>query len=233
MSTIDTIKVQMQSLIDGANEKTGKEDKTLTDAVCSLSDGYMAKTCPSGTHIKYNLYKVSLSEAYTGKVTFNSSSTYNLDSVTLNGVPTAATSTTTGVATTTDLSGDVIVGTIHYKISDNNGLIVDGCGAMQDYSSFAGMPWTSSRDSISEIAIWDGVTHIGDRSFYRCINATKASIPLSVKSIGDSAFYRCDKLTEVIYKGTKAEWYALMEKTGTNNGLLSGASLIVCSDGTI
>lgn len=47
------------------------------------------------------------------------------------------------------------------------------------------------------LEIPDGITSIGDFTFYGCSNITSVSIPYSVKSIGRYAFYLCKSITDV------------------------------------
>lgn len=47
------------------------------------------------------------------------------------------------------------------------------------------------------LEIPDGITSIGDFTFYGCSNITSVSIPYSVKSIGRYAFYLCESITDV------------------------------------
>ena len=126
-----------------------------------------------------------------------------------------------------DLVCDVCEGEmdgVYYTLSDSGVLTIYGKGAMEDYASFTGMPWSAQRDNVTEIVIEEGITHIGARSFYRCILATKVTIADSVESIGDSAFYRCDSLSSVDFLGDKAQWEALVAATGTNNEKLTAAT---------
>ena len=132
-----------------------------------------------------------------------------------------------------DLVCDVCEGEmdgVYYTLSDSGVLTIYGKGRMEDYASFTGMPWSAERDNVKEIVIEEGITHIGARSFYRCILATKVTIAASVKSIGDSAFYRCDSLKNVTFGGDKAQWDELVAASGTNNEKLTGAAVEwVCS----
>ena len=48
-----------------------------------------------------------------------------------------------------------------------------------------------------DVVIPDGVTRIGDKSFYWNLSATSVFIPESVTSIGWMAFSRCNLLTEM------------------------------------
>ena len=50
---------------------------------------------------------------------------------------------------------------------------------------------------ITEITIPEGVTSIGERTFYNCTSLTEINIPDSVTSIGTGAFQNCSSLTSV------------------------------------
>ncbi len=50
---------------------------------------------------------------------------------------------------------------------------------------------------VTNLAIPDSVTSIGDCAFYMCTSLTSITIPDSVTSIGNSAFYKCTSLTSV------------------------------------
>ena len=50
---------------------------------------------------------------------------------------------------------------------------------------------------LTEYAIPDGVTSIGDYVFYSCSNLASVTIPSSVTTIGDYAFYGCTSLTSI------------------------------------
>ena len=50
---------------------------------------------------------------------------------------------------------------------------------------------------ITELIIPDGVTSIGDYTFYNCSSLTSVTIPNSVTSIGSDAFYGCSNLTSI------------------------------------
>ena len=60
--------------------------------------------------------------------------------------------------------------------------------------------------SLTSINIPEGVTSIGDYAFYGCSNLTSINIPEGVTSIGEGAFYLCNGLDPklLVYdKGTK------------------------------
>ena len=56
-----------------------------------------------------------------------------------------------------------------------------------------------SCEKLQTVTILDGVTEIGNYSFYHCIGLTKIILPNSITSIGDLAFADCDNL-EIIKK---------------------------------
>lgn len=77
-------------------------------------------------------------------------------------------------------------------------LTISGTGAMADYSLSDNVaPWYPQRESVTEVSIEAGVTHIGEFAFYQCGGLTKAAIPDGVESIGMQAFRGCGSLTGV------------------------------------
>lgn len=68
MSTIQSIKDQLQYLLTCSNDKTGVNDTSIVDAVNTLKNGYRTEACPGGLHINKNLSNVSVSESYSGTV---------------------------------------------------------------------------------------------------------------------------------------------------------------------
>ena len=77
-------------------------------------------------------------------------------------------------------------------------LTISGTGAMWDQGSgIEDRPWASYTDSITSVAIGDGVTYIGANAFRYQSGITSVTIPGSVTAIGRLAFYYCTGLTSV------------------------------------
>ena len=85
-------------------------------------------------------------------------------------------------------------GNITWSLDGSGLLTIDGSGIIQNYSSSSLPPWNKYRKSITSVEIKEGVTCIGDYSFYNCYNLTTITVPDSITSIGAYAFYNCSKL---------------------------------------
>ena len=76
-------------------------------------------------------------------------------------------------------------------------------GQMKDYTSQMGEKvteptgWYALKDSITEIKIEEGVTHLGNYAFSYLTNVVKVNIPASITSLGDSIFRGDTALTTV------------------------------------
>lgn len=86
---------------------------------------------------------------------------------------------------------------LKWELDDDGTLTISGKGKMSDYG-FGYPKWYNKRESVKKVIIEDGVTNIGQGSFYECSNMTEVVIPDSVTSIGFNAFLRCSSLKEVI-----------------------------------
>lgn len=89
---------------------------------------------------------------------------------------------------------------VYWSLDLNTGeLVIYGEGAMKDYGSGSAgsTPWYSYRNSIQSVTVWEGVTALGQRAFYNCINLTEVALPEGITEIPPSAFAGCSKLNEL------------------------------------
>lgn len=89
------------------------------------------------------------------------------------------------------------------------------CGGYYD-KSIGKIKYYINNKEITNLEIPDGVTSIGEYSFYKCRALTNLTIPASVVSIGTSAFLGCENLTSLSLPSsvTSLGWYAFKGCTG-------------------
>ena len=88
--------------------------------------------------------------------------------------------------------------------SDSKTLYISGSGEMNDYGGSSEMafgindrPWENIINNIIVVKVLDGVTSIGNGSFYGCENLTTIELANSITSIGSEAFYNCNSLVSI------------------------------------
>ena len=92
---------------------------------------------------------------------------------------------------------------VTYSLDTSTGVLtISGKGNMinyndYDYDNYGNNPFYYRRSNIKTVIIKNGVTSIGDYTFYYCKSLISVTIPDSVTNIGDSAFYYCTRLTSV------------------------------------
>ena len=96
---------------------------------------------------------------------------------------------------------------IHFRYVSDDGsgywmlkdgvLTISGTGKMPDLDHGGLAAWYDEYSSITSVVIEEGITSIGDFSFWGCHNLTSVSIPESVTRIGRWAFCQCYNLTSV------------------------------------
>ena len=92
---------------------------------------------------------------------------------------------------------------VTYSLDTSTGVLtISGKGNMKnyndnDYDNYGNNPFYYKRSNIKTVIIKNGVTSIGDYTFYYCKSLISVTIPDSVTNIGDSAFYYCTSLTSV------------------------------------
>ncbi|MCC8090027.1 MAG: leucine-rich repeat protein [Oscillospiraceae bacterium] len=144
------------------------------DAVSSSSSGYSFLV--GSTTIRYTYSSTSLE-------------LYGADALTLGSAAGQS-----GSSTETGTCGENVIWTLD---TSTGVLTISGEGEMDNYSYESGMPWVSSRESITSIIIGNGIISIGSYAFYGCKNVTEVVIPSNVKSIENYAFSNCTSLLSV------------------------------------
>ncbi len=91
---------------------------------------------------------------------------------------------------------------VAWTLDSEGVLTITGTGAMKDYIivDFEGVtntPWKNYLNEMKSAVIIEGITNIGDCTFYGCSSLTSIAIPDSVTGIGDFAFYGCSSLTSI------------------------------------
>ena len=76
-------------------------------------------------------------------------------------------------------------------------LVIEGSGAMCDFSALEVPPWSGAQGQLTVVTIKEDVTSIGNCAFLSCDYLTSVTIPASVTSIGSYAFKSCLDLTSV------------------------------------
>ena len=90
---------------------------------------------------------------------------------------------------------------VTYQIDGDGAMIISktgtGTGAMTNFTNEYDVPWYSHREDITALIINDGVTSIGDWSFYYCKKLTSVSLADSITSIGKRAFGETESLKSI------------------------------------
>ena len=85
---------------------------------------------------------------------------------------------------------------IAWTLFDDGELIIGGNGAIADYGSYT--LWGGHNSDIVKVVIENGITKIGNKAFYDCVNLEKVEISDSVTDIGEMAFCFCTELDGVV-----------------------------------
>jgi len=88
-----------------------------------------------------------------------------------------------------------------WTLYNDGRMVISGTGAMDDYGDVhQNCPWRFNTYSsmITAVVVENGITHIGDYSFYQCYNIASVSFPESLTSIGVNAFGYCENLKQAI-----------------------------------
>lgn len=86
-------------------------------------------------------------------------------------------------------------------------------------------------EALQVIDIPDSVKVLGRDAFDNCTSLSKVTIGVGLRELRPALFAYCDKLTEINYRGTKADWDYL--RKANDWAYLSKVNKIVCADGDI
>lgn len=109
-----------------------------------------------------------------------------------------------------------------------------GCTGLESVALPAGLKSIGenvfySCTSLTSVVIPDKVTSIASLAFFGCLKLESITIPAGITTLASSFVYGCTNLKKIEFKGTQAQWNALLIDPNT---LPVGVS-IVCTDGTI
>ena len=77
--------------------------------------------------------------------------------------------------------------------------------------------------ALTSVTLPNGVTSLGVEAFRGCLGLTSIIIPKTVTVINEAAFAQCEKLKNVYYTGTQAQWDAI--NIGSSNISLTSATI--------
>ena len=132
-----------------------------------------------------------------------------------------------------------LTGDCAWMLDNENTLTIMGSGSTGNYTYRYSSPWICYDNEISKVVIKDGVTRVGDYSFFCCTAITSAELSDSVETIGDNAFHSCIGLTDITIPGgvTSIEAYAFSNCRGLtsieipgNVSSIGGYAFVGCSE---
>ena len=87
--------------------------------------------------------------------------------------------------------------TMEWRIYDDRVMLLSGIGSTGNYNN-SKRPWAEYEDSFSDVVVGEGITKLGDRTFYAYKNILKSiTLPNTLEYIGASVFSDCTALTEI------------------------------------
>ena len=111
---------------------------------------------------------------------------------------------------------------IFIELDEEGTLTVSGTGATGDYLFWEPSDW-SENDEIKKIVIEEGITGIGNRMFFDCVNLEEIVFPSTLTSLGEQVFAGCSSLTRVEIPDTltEIEWCAFVDCYGLEEFVVS------------
>lgn len=90
-------------------------------------------------------------------------------------------------------------------ISSSNTLNISGSGEIPSFENSASVPWAKTVPSIKKLEVSEGITKIGDFSFYGATAMKEADLPSTITSVGKLSFAHCGALTSIELPETLTE----------------------------
>ena len=115
------------------------------------------------------------------------------------------TKTTHAASPTIVQSGTIQNTNINYTLDETGLLTVSGTGAIPSTYESEPLEWSPWINDITAVDIKNGITSIGDSSFYDYTNLTKVTLANSVQIIDTAAFALCTSLVEINFPSTMSE----------------------------
>ncbi|MDR1602085.1 MAG: leucine-rich repeat protein [Tannerella sp.] len=81
---------------------------------------------------------------------------------------------------------------------DEGTLRISGEGATANYTASSTPPWDAHKSKITKAVIEEGISGLGDYSFYKHANLKEIVFPKSLTGIGNYAFRECTGLTSIV-----------------------------------
>lgn len=107
--------------------------------------------------------------------------------------------------------------TIEWRIYDNKVMLFSGCGTTGNWEYNSEKPWDKYKESFSDVVVGEGITKLGDRTFYNGKSALMSiTLPNTLEYIGASVFSDCTALTEIKLPNTSL--------TGIGNSAFGGCT---------
>ncbi|MCQ2559568.1 MAG: leucine-rich repeat domain-containing protein, partial [Clostridia bacterium] len=97
-------------------------------------------------------------------------------------------------------------GDLSWSFDPDTGVLdLTGSGKMEDYKKVevdkfkttTTAPWADYYSDIKTVNLPEGLTRIGDYTFYKCYSLKEINFPKGLTSIGENAFFCCSSLTEI------------------------------------
>lgn len=86
--------------------------------------------------------------------------------------------------------------------STSGTLTITGNGDMPHFAYYNEYPWDAYIDQITKVCIADGITSVGNDTFYKHEALETVQFPDGLLTIGEGAFKYCDKLTDLTLPGS-------------------------------